>query len=169
MLYQVDETIMLSGHGIGRIVALVAKSFGTAKRQSYYEVVTARSTVWVAVETAEARGLRALSSRAELDHCRDLLRSRPAPLLGDHLKRRQDLNARQRLGTLQAACELVRDLSARDSKVTLNDVEKTVLKGAQTVLCEEWAAVDGIPLPQASSEVTALLQEGRQQSPGAEG
>jgi RNA polymerase-interacting CarD/CdnL/TRCF family regulator len=167
MPYQVDETIVLSGHGIGRIAALVNKSFGTAERQSYYEVVTARSTVWVAVETAEARGLRALASRAELDHCRDLLRSRPVPLGGDHLQRRHELNARQKLGTLQAVCELVRDLSARDAKTTLNDVEKALLQGAQTALCEEWAAVDGVPLPQASSAVTALLLEGRQQpAPG---
>jgi RNA polymerase-interacting CarD/CdnL/TRCF family regulator len=163
MPYQINETIVLSGHGIGRITGLVTKGFGTAEPQPYYEVSAGRSTVWVAVDTAEARGLRPLASRADLGQCRELLRSRPTPLDRDYQKRRQELHARQKVGTLQSTCELVRDLSARNSQVTLNDVEKTLLQGTQSVLCEEWAAVDGVSLPQANSEVTELLLAGRQQ------
>jgi CarD family transcriptional regulator len=163
MSYQVDETVVLSGHGLGRIAGLVTKSFGSAERQQYYEVVTGRSTVWVAVETADARGLRPLTSRAELGRYRDLLRSRPVPLISDYQKRRHELHSRQRLGTFQAICELVRDLSARNSQAALNDVDNTLLHQAQAGLCEEWAVVDGVSLPQANSEVAALLLEGRQQ------
>ena len=163
MPYEINETIVLSGHGIGRITGLVTKNFGAAEPQPYYEVLAGRSTVWVAVENAEARGLRPLASRAELGHCRELLRSRPRPLERDYQKRRQELHARQKVGTLESACELLRDLSARNSQAPLNDVEKTMLQGTQSDLCEEWAAVYGVSLPQANSEVAGLLQEGRQQ------
>lgn len=161
MPYQVNETIMLSGHGLGKVAGLVTKSFGSAEPQQYYEVVTARSTVWVAVATAETHGLRPLTSRAELSRYRDVLRGRPMPLNKDYQQRRHELHGRQKLGTFQATCELVRDLNARTWQSALNDVDQALLTQAQAGLCEEWAAVDGVSLPEAHSEVAALLLEGR--------
>jgi RNA polymerase-interacting CarD/CdnL/TRCF family regulator len=162
MPYQVNETIVLNGHGMGRITGLVTKSFGSAALQQYYEVVTGHSTVWVAVETAEARGMRPLTSRADLGRYRDLLRSRPVALISDYQKRRHELHIRQKVGTFESMCELVRDLSARSAQAALNDVDKSLLDQAQAGLIEEWAAVDGVSLPEAHSEVDALLLESRQ-------
>ncbi len=164
MSYQVNETVVLNGHGLGRIDGLVTKNFGTATGQQYYEVVTGRSTVWVAVATADTHGLRPLISRTELGRCRALLRSRPVALNKDYQQRRHELNSRQKIGTFQAACELVRDLTARTWQSPLNDVDKALLDQAEAGLCEEWAAVDGVSLPEARSEVAALLLEARQRA-----
>ncbi len=164
MPYQVNETVVLSGHGVGRVAALVSKRFNSTDPQQYYEVVTGRSTVWVAVATAASHGLRPLTSRAELGRCRELLRSRPTPLNNDFQQRRHELNGRQKLGTFQAACELVRDLNARTWRSALNDVDRALLDQARDGLCEEWAAVDGVSVSQANAEVAALLQEGREQN-----
>jgi RNA polymerase-interacting CarD/CdnL/TRCF family regulator len=163
MPYQVNEIVVLTGHGLGRIDSLVTKSFGTVSGQEYYEVVTGRSTVWVAVATAATHGMRPLISRTELGRYRDLLRSRPVALNKDYQQRRHELNNRQKIGTFQSACELVRDLTARTWQSPLNDVDKAMLDQAHTGLCKEWAAVDGVSLPQARSEVAALLLEARQQ------
>jgi RNA polymerase-interacting CarD/CdnL/TRCF family regulator len=162
MPFQKDETVVLIGHGVGRIADLVNKSFGSAEHQQYYEVLTERSTVWVAVETAGTHGLRPLTERAELDRYRELLRSRPTPLKSDYHLRRLELQNRQRVGTFEAMCELVRDLAARTWHAALNDVDNSMLRQAQAGLCQEWAAADGVSLPEANSEVAALLLEGRQ-------
>jgi RNA polymerase-interacting CarD/CdnL/TRCF family regulator len=162
MLYQVNEMVVLNGHGLGRIDSLVTKSFGAAAGQEYYEVVTNRSTVWVAVATAETHGMRPLISPTDLGRYRELLRSRPVALNKDYQQRRHELNNRQKIGTFQAACELVRDLTARTWHSPLNDVDKALLDQAHAGLCEEWAAVAEIPLPEARSEVAALLLEARQ-------
>jgi len=162
MTYQVNETVVLSGHGVGRVAALVTKNFNSAELQQYYEVVTERSTVWVSVAQAEAHGLRPLTSRAELVRCREVLRSQPQTLKSDFQLRRVELNKRQKLPTLEAACELVRDLSARTWRAALNDADNNVLRHAQTGLAEEWAAASGVSLAQANSELAALLLEGRQ-------
>lgn len=162
MPYQIDDRVVLNGHGVGRLAGLVTKRFAPSEPKEYYEVATQRSMVWVAVETAEAHGLRAIIDKAELGRYRDVLRSRPVPLNTDHRQRHLELQHRQKLGTFQAACELVRDLTARTWIKPLNDVDTTTLRHEQTGLCDEWAAVDEVTVPQAHAEVVALLLEGRQ-------
>jgi len=162
MPYEIDDRVVLNPHGVGRIAGLVTKRFTTAQVQEYYEVATERSLVWVAVDGAEARGLRPVTGKAELDRFRDVLRSRPVALNTDHRQRHLELHNRERLGTFQAACELVRDLTAYTWKKPLNDVDTATFRHAQTGLCEEWAAAEDVPLAQANAEVAALLLEGRQ-------
>jgi CarD family transcriptional regulator len=162
MPYEVDDRVVLSPHGVGRIAGLVTKSFAPAEQQEYYEVATERSLVWVAVDRAEARGLRRVTGKIELDHFRNVLRSRPTVLNTDHRQRHLELQSRERLGTFQSVCELVRDLTAYTWKKPLNDVDTATLRHAHTDFCAEWAAADEIPLVQANAEVAALLLEGRQ-------
>lgn len=162
MPYEIDDRVVLNPHGVGRIAGLVTKRFTSAQDQEYYEVATERSLVWVAVDGAEARGLRPVTSKTDLDQFRDVLRSRPVVLNADHRQRHLELHNRERLGTFQAACELVRDLTAYTWKKPLNDVDTATFRHAQTGLCAEWAAADDITLEQANAVVAALLLEGRQ-------
>ena len=160
--YEIDDRVVLNPHGIGRIAGLVTKSFAPSGQQEYYEVATERSLVWVAVDRAEAHGLRPVTSKTEMNHYRELLRGRPTLLNTDHRQRHLELHNRERLGTFQAACELVRDLTAYTWKKPLNDVDTATLRHAHTDVCAEWAAADDVTLAQANAEVAALLLEGRQ-------
>ena len=160
--YEIDDRVVLNPHGIGRIAGLVTKSFAPTGQQEYYEVATERSLVWVAVDRAEARGLRPVTGKAELDRFRGVLRSRPTVLNADHRQRRLELQTRERLGTFQSVCELVRDLTAYTWKKPLNDVDTATLRHAHTDFCAEWAAADEVTLAQANAEVAALLLETRQ-------
>lgn len=160
--YEIDDRVVLNPHGIGRIAGLVTKSFAPTGQQEYYEVATERSLVWVAVDRAEAHGLRPVTSKTEMNHYRELLRGRPTLLNTDHRQRHLELHNRERLGTFQAACELVRDLTAYTWKKPLNDVDTATLRHAHTDVCAEWAAADDVTLALANAEVAALLLEGRQ-------
>ncbi|MBL8056952.1 MAG: hypothetical protein JNK29_09660 [Anaerolineales bacterium] len=164
MLFQVNDQVVHSTHGVGRVVQVVTKRFATAEARRYYEIAIDRNTVWVPVE-AEAETvteLRLLTPRAELGRYRAVLQSQPAPLTPDHRQRRLEISQRLKNCSLQTVCEIVRDLSARGWQKPLNDVDATGLRRAQETLGREWAAAEGVSLAVALQEIEALLLAGRQ-------
>ena len=163
MPFKVDDRVVYPAFGIGRVVALVPKSFFEAESQLYYEVTGNRSTVWVQVDEGSARGLRRLTRQDELAHYREVVGSRPVALNQDHRQRQMDLRSQFKLGTMQGLCEMVRDLSARGWLKPLTETDSRSLRLSRESLCEEWAAADGVSLPQATAELTALLLEARHQ------
>jgi RNA polymerase-interacting CarD/CdnL/TRCF family regulator len=74
-----------------------------------------------------------------------------------------DLRSQFKLGTMQGLCEMVRDLSARGWLKPLTETDSRSLRLSRESLAEEWAAADGVSLPQATAELTALLLEARHQ------
>ena len=163
MPFQIDDQVVHPAHGVGCIVALVTKRFSEAEARLYYEVAIKKaSTVWVPVDASTADGLRPLTPKNELARYRGVLRSRPAPLNPDHRQRRLDLLSRMKGASFQAICEIVRDLTARGWLKALSEMDSAALRKTREGLCQEWAAVDGVSVLQATDEVVALLLEGRQ-------
>ena len=161
-LYQVNDSVVYAGCGIGRIAALVTKRFQNASDRLYYEVAVDRSTIWVAVDAGPESGLRLLTPNAELETYRAVLRGQPARLSPDARQRRLEVANRLKVGTFQAMCEVVRDLAAQGWAKTLNEADALALRRTREGLCQEWAAAAGLEVPQAVAEVNALLLEGRQ-------
>lgn len=163
MPFQVDDRVVHSTHGVGRVVGLVTQRFSQAEARPYYEIALQRSTVWVSVVDADAtRELRPLTPKAELARYRGVLRSRPTPLTMDHRQRRLDVLSRLKVGSFQGLCEVVRDLTARGWHKALNEMDAAALRKTRDDLCQEWAAADGVSVLDAVKEVDALLLEGRQ-------
>lgn len=162
MTFQVNDRVVHSTYGIGRVVGLVTKRFTTAEPQRYYEVAIERNTVWVPADAAATPELRLLTSKAELARGRAILQSRPVPMTPDHRQRRLELTNRLRNCSFQALCELVRDLNARGWHKPLNEVDSAGLRKARQALCQEWAATDEIALSAATEEIDGLLLAGRQ-------
>ena len=161
MPFKIDEQVVYRAFGIGRVAALVSKSFFEAESQIYYEVTGDRSTVWVQVDESAARGLRRLTRPDELAHYRDVVGSRPVSLNQDHRQRQLELRGQFKLGTMQGLCEMVRDLSARGWIKPLNEMDSRALRMSREAVCEEWAAAENVPLPQATAELASLLLEAR--------
>ena len=162
MVFHIDDRVVHSAYGVGRIVGLVTKRFFDAEARLYYEIAIQRSTVWVPVDAGPASGLRPLTPKGELARFRGVLRSRPVALIPDPGERRLELLSRLRVGSFQAMCEIVRDLTARSWRKTLGNADAAALRRAREGLCQEWAVVDGVSALQAAEEVDALLLESRQ-------
>jgi RNA polymerase-interacting CarD/CdnL/TRCF family regulator len=90
-----------------------------------------------------------------------LLKSRPVPLENNYRQRQNDLITRFKTGTLQALCEIVRDLRARKTLRVLSEFDSTLLTRASDYLFDEWAAINEISRYEASQDVEALLVEGQ--------
>jgi RNA polymerase-interacting CarD/CdnL/TRCF family regulator len=106
--------------------------------------------------------LRSVTPRKELDRYRAILKARPEVLERDHNKRRLLINERVKKGSFQSLCEAVRDLSAQSWKRPLSEADLTLLQRLSHSLYREWAASANVPLPAATAEVQALLQEAKQ-------
>jgi RNA polymerase-interacting CarD/CdnL/TRCF family regulator len=117
--------------------------------------------MWVPVDGSPG-GLRKLTPKGDLAKYRGLLKSRPTPLATDHRQRQIEVTERLKQGSFQARCEVVRDLTAHSWHKPLTESSAILLRFANEVLYQEWAAAEGLSLLEATHEVEALLLEGKQ-------
>lgn len=158
-MFAIGDTVVHPQHGVGQIVKLEDREFEHGDSRRYYEIhIPGGSTVWVPVDL-ERSGLRRLAHKSELDYCREVLKSPPLPLTEDGRLRQSALVEHLRQGTLAAQCEVVRDLSAfvahKPSYGTITGFLEAMLR----VLGQEWALVEGVSVPEAMSEISALLEK----------
>jgi len=161
MELQVGDRVVHPIYGVGRIATVGKKRF-TGEARMYYEIVAAKTTVWVPMESSEAIGLRRLTTKPDLATYRKVLKSRPISLDQDHTRRRMELAERLKQGSFQALCEMVRDLTARGWRKPLGSADASYLRKAHDHLSEEWASADGVSIAAASEEIDTLLLESRQ-------
>jgi len=160
MPFEVNDLVVHPQHGVGRVVKLEMRQFASETAQLYYKIEIPNGTIWVPVEGPPGR-LRELTPKVELPHYRGLLKSRPTPLAKEHRQRQIELAERLKQGSFQARCEVVRDLTAHSWHKPLAESSGIMLRIARGVLCEEWAASEGLSLIKAAREVEALLSEGK--------
>jgi CarD family transcriptional regulator len=161
MAFKIGDTVVLPDHGVGKIVRLEEKRFAGAAARLYYEVSTPRSTIWVPADQNVTVGLRAIINPTELPRYRRVLTSAPVELDSDRRQRQLEVSQRLKQNTFQLLCEVVRDLSARGWRKSLNETDMLALRKARESLCEEWSNAAGIPLAEAMHEVDDLLAEAK--------
>jgi len=162
MMFKVGDQVVHPQHGVGEVVKLDDRKFGSSKTRRYYEVSIPNggSTLWVPLDPP-SYGLRKLAERSDIDECRVILASRPAPLPDDARTRQPKLAERLKQGTIRVQCEVVRDLFAFGEHKSLYGSMANFFRQTQNVLCEEWALVEGVTLAEAVQEVNALLDKSR--------
>ena len=143
------------------MVNMEEREFEPGVVRRYYEIsIPGGSTLWVPFDPPSF-GLRKLAERSEIEHCRQILLSPPAPLVGDSRSRQSDLADRLKQGTICTQCEIVRDLYAHGEHRSLYGTISGFYRQTQNVLCQEWAVLEGITLPDAIYEVNTLLEKSR--------
>jgi CarD family transcriptional regulator len=161
MTFKVGDTVIHPRHGLGQVTNLAVKQFVEGEKRPFYEISFPGSTLWVPFNLTNS-GIRKLTVKSEIANCRRLLRAPAAPLNSDPRMRQSVLREHLKEGTLTAHCEVVRDLAATGWHKPLSGAMAAFLKVTQDVLCQEWAAVEGISLTEAASEIDFLLDKGRQ-------
>jgi RNA polymerase-interacting CarD/CdnL/TRCF family regulator len=159
-LFEIDDWVVHPQHGLGRVVKLEKRRFGSKPAQLYYEISIPNGTVWIKAKGSKSE-IRKVIEKSDLAHFRTVLKSRPNPLPEDFRHRQTELAYRLKKGTFKAKCEFVRDLSALSWQKHLGDSNAKMLRVAHQALNEEWAMADGVSIGEASSEVQSLLMEGK--------
>jgi CarD family transcriptional regulator len=162
MTFKIGDQVVHPQHGVGEVVNVQDREFEPGVKRGYYEItISGGSTIWVPREP-ESFGLRKLAARSEIERCRQILGSSPAPLNGDVRTRQAELANRLKQGTIRTQCEIVRDLYAHGEHKSLYGTMANFFRQTQNVLCQEWAMVEGVTLPQALQEVNSLLEKSRE-------
>jgi len=162
MMFNIGDQVVHPQHGVGEVVKLEDRAFGSGVTRRYYEVSipSAGTTLWVPLDPPDY-GLRKLVGRSEIELCRAVLASRPEPFTDDPRTRQASLMKRLKQGTIRVQCEVVRDLYAFGEHKSLYGSMAGFFRQTQNVLCEEWALVEGVTLEEAMQEVNALLDKSR--------
>ena len=161
MPFKVGDQVIHPRHGLGQVTNLAVKQFVQGEKRPFYEISFPGSTLWVPLNLTTSR-VRKLSEKSEIDSCRRVLKAPAAPLTDDFRLRQTELKDHLKEGTLTARCEVVRDLTAYGWHKTLSGSIAIFLQTALEVLCQEWAAVEGITLAEAATEIQSLLEKGKQ-------
>jgi RNA polymerase-interacting CarD/CdnL/TRCF family regulator len=169
VLFEIGDQVVHPIYGVGTVKTLSAQRFGAGQTRQYYEVATGDATVWVPIDEQGFTVLREIASKRSLGECRRLLCSDPEPLEANHKMRQLEIAARLNGGLLPALCGMVRDLRARSSQAPLGQTEDRVLRRIFKVLCEEWAASDGVSAQVALHEIEDLLRVSRESQLPQEG
>jgi len=157
--FSVGDKVVHPQHGVGYVSDLEEKQFEPNVSRMYYVVSIPETTIWVPVDLSTS-GLRKLGVRSELDRCRQILQAAPQALKpGRDLL--GNLSVRIKQGTIIAHCEVIRDLSAFGWHKPLYGPIADFQRMTFDVLCQEWAAVDGTSLADATHEINHLLKEAR--------
>jgi CarD family transcriptional regulator len=156
------DDVVHPSYGVGNIMRLEERQLAEVETRQYYVLAFGKMTVWLPVQGGATSSLRLVTAPRELDQYRTVLKSCPAALDRDYKKRRTDLNEQLAHGSFQVVCEIVRDLTALGWHKPMNELDSTMLKKVRANLWQEWATSTGQPLPEAITEVNALLQAGEQ-------
>ena len=159
MKFEIGDKVVHPQHGVGFVAGLEEKQFEPNAARMYYVVSIPDTTLWVPVDLSTS-GLRKLGLKSELEQCSQVLQATPQALnAGRDLM--TSLSGRIKQGTIIAQCEVVRDLTAFGWHKPLYGPIADFQRMALNVLCQEWAAIKGIPPVEASHEINALLKKGR--------
>jgi CarD family transcriptional regulator len=162
MTFKIGDRVVHPQHGVGVVAKLEDRTFDPGVLRGYYEIsIQSGSTIWVPVDPPSF-GLRKLAERSEIDRCRKILTAHPSPLGGEPRTRQSELANRLKQGTIRTQCEIVRDLYAHGEHKSLYGTMAGFFRQTQNVLCQEWATVEGVTLPQAFEEVNSLLEKSRE-------
>lgn len=159
MKFSIGDRVVHPQQGVGYVARLEEKQFEPNKPRMYYVILIPDTTVWVPVDLITS-GLRKLSVRSELDHCRQVLQSTPNPLIPER-GLLSSLVSHINQGTIAAQCEVVRDLTAHSWHKPLYGPMAEFQRVIMNVLSQEWAVVEGLSQLEASHEINGLLKKGR--------
>jgi len=159
MKFDIGDIVVHPQHGVGYVTDLEEKQFLPSAPRKYYVVSIPDTTLWVPVDMPTS-GLRKLSARSDLAHCRDVLQAPPQPLKPDR-SLLSSLIDHINQGTITAQCEVVRDLTAFGWRKPLYGSMAEFQRVILNVLSQEWAAIEELTVREAEQEISILLKKGR--------
>ena len=158
MQFQIGDSVVHTTYGLGVIVEIDQKVIA-GNPTDCYVLEVGELTIWVPVKRGDSSSLRLLTPASRFGELFDILRSPSQPLASDRLMRRNYLVEQLKDGSLEAICQVVRDLTALKRSGKMNDHDKTILVRAEKFLLSEWEVVLSATALQAEQKLRQLLSD----------
>jgi len=143
--------------GVGRIVSLEKKPV-QGERVDCFRIKGEDSSLWMPVEATDNGRIRPVASPSEMERVQRVLVRAPEPMASNHktrISRIQDTLSDEGLRTKAA---LLRDLTGRRKRKSLNETEYRAMNTLFTRLTKEWAITFKITQTQAQEQINSILE-----------
>ena len=161
-MFDTGDIIVHPNHGVGVVVDIRERKW-RGNNSLYYEIELLDRepsvSLMIPVEAAGTLGLRYAITKAKLKQIWCVLRSNPEALPTNHKTRYRLLKEKLYTGDVFQVAEIVRDLAWRQQKNHLTTRGKRVYKEGLMFLAGEVAAVQGIDVEEATTQVRTKLRE----------
>jgi len=139
--YRIGEWLVHHQFGVGEIKDIIEKGLGE-DRKTFYKVQTNKNIYWLPVSDEDSDRVEPLHNKKDFNAMLEILAAKPEKVAINHKSRSKEIHERWREGTLESRTRLMRDLSGRLNRETLNFNERQLLKKIQTQFIDEWLLVD---------------------------
>lgn len=156
MNYEIGDTVVHWTHGLGRVVAIDQMDLAGTSRQ-YYVVEVGVLKLFVPMDEADLGSIRPPTESVHFEALFEILRAPGKPLPDNQYQRKLELRQRIQKSTLEDLCHVIRDLTDRASKHTLNAYDASVLFRAEESLLDEWVLSLGVERASALLALEQLL------------
>jgi RNA polymerase-interacting CarD/CdnL/TRCF family regulator len=126
--------------------------------QQYYVVKVDLLKLWVPVAEAHFGSIRLPAESFQFKALFDILRKPGKRLPENHYQRKTELRGRMQKMTPEGLCHVIRDLTERSRRHTLNQNDASVLYSAEEHLLDEWVIALGVDRSSALHELEVLLR-----------
>ena len=161
-MYQVGETVVHPGYGVGKVVDIERLScLGSDKQYYSVKLLDGSGTqIWIPVRDAEEKGMRRPIQESQLNKIWRRLRSEPKALPSDHKERYAIVRQKLGDGDVLRIAEALRDLSWKDAQVrSLTSEGKRLYDKAMQLLASEVSVVGGSDPDGVEAQISRILSE----------
>ena len=156
--FKVGETIVYQFHGIGKIERIETNEIDGQEMQFFViSINSTKMTISIPIENAEAKGIRHLMSKDELNASLVHLGDKPESTGGDWKLRQQQNNNLVKKGDILSTIKVIVSLYSRNKEKELPIQERRLYDSSVTMLTEEISLVMNISLDEASKIISAAL------------
>lgn len=139
--YKIGEWLVHHQFGVGEIKDITEKGLGE-DRKTFYKVQTKKNIYWLPVGEEDSGRIEPLRTKKVFKTMLEILAAKPEKIASNHKSRNKEIQERWKEGTLESRVRLMRDLSGRLNRKTLNFNERQLLKKIRTQFIDEWLLVE---------------------------
>jgi len=156
----IGQKIVHCRYGAGIVVG-VRKGGTDEKSESYYiiDIPSSDLKVHLPMSATQQTNLRKISSKRKMKHALGILSEEPFELPKDYRERRSFIQELLKDGAIDSLAQVIRDLSALQSRKSMSSVELALLTNAKRRMAGELALVSNIDLPEAMQRIESALRK----------
>lgn len=158
MTFSVGDTAVYPAHGVGRIKGVENKEIA-GRKLSFYILELLDSGMTIMVPTNNARALRKVIGKEEIEEVYVILRQRDVQQEHTTWNRRyREYMGKIKTGSLHEIATVLRDLSLLKSDKTLSFGERKMLDTARSLLVKELSIARGLEEDAIESELQDIFE-----------
>ena len=162
---KVNDFIVHSAHGVGKIMGLATKDLRGEKR-IFYRVETDILTYWLPVVESQSGRIRLVRAPSTFSNAVSVIRKKPKVM--DNFFRSRIKHIKEEIDKCSVSCNatLIRDMSARNVNKGLHMNENRILDKLKSQFVNEWSISADIEKTEAENKLETALHASMAKSAG---